>query len=143
MRDRALHAKLRAWLVTFHPEAAEDFVPLGDIYSPNGEIASGPAEKFDRTTFADVLQELQALHDRKGQDYGRPGDSFANVRASEAFGIPAWVGALVRAHDKMIRLQRAAQGLPLANESTEDSLLDLATYAVIALILWRESREMG
>lgn len=107
-------------LLTFHPEAAYDVLP------PMSE-------------FAMVLGELQRMHDRKGQDYGRAGDSFANVRGSEDFGIPGWVGALVRANDKMRRLQNAASGASLANESVEDSLLDLAVYAVIALILYREA----
>lgn len=91
-------------------------------------------------TFADVLVELQAMHDRKNADYGRPGDPLANIRASEDFGIPAWIGALVRGNDKMRRLQKAAQGGALVNESVEDSLLDLAVYAIIALILHREAR---
>lgn len=80
------------------------------------------------------------MHDRKQADYGREGDAFANVRASEDFGIPGWIGCLTRANDKMKRLQKAASGAELRNESIEDSLLDLATYTVIALVLFREER---
>jgi hypothetical protein len=94
------------------------------------------------TDFAAVLAELQALHTVKGADYGREGDPYANCRASEEWGIPAWVGTLIRANDKMRRLQKAAAGGTLANEGIEDSLRDLAVYAVIALILWRE-QDMG
>src|SRR6266487_2578430 len=46
--------------------------------------------------FRAVLDELQAMHDRKSADYGRDEDPYANVRASEDWGIPGWVGALVR-----------------------------------------------
>lgn len=88
--------------------------------------------------FESVLAEIQAMHDRKSKDYGYTDDPYSNVRASSDFGIPSWVGTLVRANDKMRRLQKAAQGHDLANESIEDSLLDLATYAVIALVLYRE-----
>jgi hypothetical protein len=88
--------------------------------------------------FAEILADLQALHDKKNQDYGRPGDPYANCRASEAWGIPAWVGTLIRASDKLTRLQTFAQRGSLANESVEDSLRDLAVYACIALALYRE-----
>lgn len=88
--------------------------------------------------FAAVLKELQEMHDRKQEDYGKAGDPFSNIRSSEDFGIPGWTGALVRGNDKMRRLQKAASGHALRNESVEDSLLDLAVYAIVALILYRE-----
>jgi hypothetical protein len=88
--------------------------------------------------FDKVLTEMKAMHDRKQADYGREGDAFANVRASEDFGIPGWVGCMTRANDKMRRLQAAARGQNLKNESIEDSLMDLAVYSVIALVLYRE-----
>jgi len=91
--------------------------------------------------FHDTLQVMGALHDRKQADYGRSDDPFANVRASEDFGIAGWVGAVVRANDKMRRLQAAARGSQMKNESVEDSLLDLAVYAVIALLLFQEENE--
>jgi hypothetical protein len=92
------------------------------------------------TKFDQVLEELRAMHDKKQTDYGRTGDPFSNVRASEAFGIPGWVGAMTRANDKMRRLQKFAAEGNLANESVEDSLIDLAVYAIIGLILYREER---
>lgn len=88
--------------------------------------------------FHEVLREMGALHDRKQADYGRSDDPFANVRASEDFGIPGWVGALIRMNDKMRRLQAAARGQNLKNESIQDSFLDLAVYAVIGLLLYEQ-----
>ena len=88
--------------------------------------------------FLDTLDTMRELHLRKGADYGTNADPFANVRASEDFGIPAWVGCMVRANDKMRRLQKAAQGGEMANESVEDSLLDLAVYAAIGYVLYTE-----
>lgn len=89
--------------------------------------------------FHELLQEIGELHDRKQSDYGRPTDPFANVRASEDFGVKGWVGALIRANDKMRRLQKAADGGTLANEGVVDSLMDLAVYALIALVLYEEA----
>lgn len=85
------------------------------------------------------LRLLGDLHDQKQVDYGTTGDPFANVRGSEQWGIPAWVGAMVRANDKVKRLQNFAQRGTLANESADDSFDDLAVYAVIAKVLYREA----
>ena len=78
-----------------------------------------------------------SMHDRKSKDYGRPADPYYNVKMSEEFGVPAWIGCLMRANDKFKRLQSAAQGSTMANESVEDSLMDMAVYLVIALDLYR------
>lgn len=99
--------------------------------------------------FHQVLKEMGELHDRKQSDYGRAekngveADPFANVRASEDFGVNGVVGTLIRANDKIRRLQAWANGSELKNESVEDSLLDLANYAAIALVLWREQQNDG
>lgn len=96
--------------------------------------------------FHDLLRQMGELHDRKQKDYGRADDPFRNVRNSEEFGVPAWVGCMMRANDKMARIQGAAQQLAssgevvMANESLEDSLLDMAVYSLIGLILFREEQ---
>lgn len=100
---------------------------------------SAPTDGF--TAFEKVIDEILALHKKKQSDYGRTGDPFANVRASEDFGIDGWVGAIIRANDKMRRLQKAAKGGTMANESVEDSMMDLSVYAIIALCLYRETNE--
>lgn len=88
--------------------------------------------------FDKVLDELREMHHRKNADYGRDEDPYANVRASEDFGIPGWVGALCRGNDKMRRLQKYAKTGSLKIDGPEDDLIDLAVYLVISLILYRE-----
>ena len=88
--------------------------------------------------FHEILSELATLHDKKSADYGRGDDPFANVRASEEWGVEPWVGAMVRATDKVRRLQSLIQNGKLENESAEDSLRDLAVYSVIALVLFEQ-----
>jgi len=88
--------------------------------------------------FHEILTELGELHDRKQQDYGSTTDPFANVRASVDWGIPPHIGALVRLNDKVKRLQSFARKRSLANESAEDSMRDIAVYAVIALVLYEQ-----
>lgn len=96
------------------------------------------SERFHR-----ILRDLGHLHDRKQADYGSDTDPFANVRASNEWGIDEWVGAMVRATDKVRRLQSFARKGSLANESAVDAFDDLAVYAVIARVLYEEATSPG
>lgn len=87
------------------------------------------------------LKQLADLHDRKQADYGADADAFANVRASEDFAVAPWIGCMIRANDKMRRIQRFACKNSLQNESVKDSLLDLAVYSIIALVLYEEMQD--
>ena len=89
--------------------------------------------------FYDHLLEAALLHRDKQRDYGKETDPFANVRASEEWGIPGWVGCMVRANDKIRRLQTLATEGTLTNESAKDSFIDLAVYALIGLCLYEQS----
>ncbi len=91
--------------------------------------------------FHAALKRIADMHDRKQVDYGSGEDPFANVRASERWGIPGWVGAMVRASDKVHRLQEYAKKGFLQNEAAKDSLIDIAVYAIIALVLLEEGEK--
>lgn len=92
--------------------------------------------------FAKVLLEMAAMSAKKGADYAPSeyGDPYANVRASEEWGVPGWVGAQIRKGDKTKRLKTFARRGDLQNESAEDALVDDLVYGVIALILYRETK---
>lgn len=85
-----------------------------------------------------ILDQMRELHVKKAADYGRGADPLANCRASAEFGVPAWVGVMIRANDKVHRIKSFIANGSLKNESVEDSLMDLAAYALIALTLYRE-----
>jgi hypothetical protein len=89
--------------------------------------------------FHAILRDLGALHDRKQQDYGRVDDPFANVRSAADWGVPEWVGGMIRATDKVRRLQTFAQRGTLANEGVVDAFNDLAVYAIICRVLYEQS----
>ena len=93
--------------------------------------------------FDAVLARIKKLHDAKSQDYGAINDPLANVRASEDFGVPAWVGALVRQNDKLTRIKSFLNRGELVFEKVEDSLLDSAVYAIIACVLYEEEGSSG
>lgn len=104
-------------------------------------MSAGPARHPNSARFHELLTEAGAMHDRKQKDYGRGDDPFANVRSTEEWGVPGWQGALIRANDKMARLQNLARNGRLENESATDSMMDLAVYALIALVLYEQATE--
>ena len=93
--------------------------------------------------FFDLCDQLKAMHRSKSADYGCPSgtDPLANIRNGAAFvGIPSWKGAMVRLSDKVTRLASYNATGRLQNESLEDNLFDLASYALLALLLHREEQ---
>jgi len=87
-------------------------------------------EKFDA-----LLSEIKALHDSKGADYEGSGVPYANLRASEEWGVPAWVYAMLRGEEKMRRLKTYAKGSTLQHEGARDSQIDIAVLALISIVL--------
>lgn len=102
------------------------------------QVKMPPARHPQSQRFHDILDQCKALHDKKQQDYGRDSDPFANVRGSTEWGMEAWVGSMIRAHDKIRRLQQYARKGYLANEGVADAFMDLINYAGIAMVLWEE-----
>jgi hypothetical protein len=91
--------------------------------------------------FERVLSELLRTHDLKQEDYGQDSDPWANLRAGEPYGVPAWVHASIMADHKSNRIHSFVQKGRLENESVRDSLLDRAVYAAAALALYDEVHE--
>ena len=80
----------------------------------------------------EILTELKIIMVQKNQDYGPY--NIANAPGG------AMNGLLVRMHDKMERLQhlyRHRRGDTPNYESIEDTLKDLANYAIIGLMVQR------
>ena len=123
-------------------------IPMAHQVGRTGRSDSGTPMPATRTTspschpssarFYELLKEAGDLHRRKQADYGRGDDPFANVRASTSWGVPAWVGAMIRLNDKVARLQTLAQGGKLRNEGALDSFMDIAVYALIAHVLYEQ-----
>ena len=86
--------------------------------------------------FRKVLAEMLAIHISKSSDYGTGADVYANYRAAEAVGVPAWKSCFVRALEKVQRLTNFFGGKKMNHEGVEDSLLDLANQIVITKVLY-------
>ena len=91
--------------------------------------------------FCSVLVEIEQLHLRKALDYGCDEDALSNIRSSsDVINVSPWAGCILRISDKMHRLRSYFRRGRVEFDGIEDTLLDIAAYAVIALVLYRESR---
>jgi hypothetical protein len=89
--------------------------------------------------YFDLLDRMKSLHSSKSRDYGSEHDPLANIRNGALFvGIEPWKGAMVRLSDKVTRLATFNRTGTLTHEGVEDNLMDLASYALLALLLYRE-----
>jgi len=90
--------------------------------------------------FDALLQRMAEIHRAKNHDYARPEekDYYSNFRECERMGIPADKGILVRMSDKWSRVRElAGKEAAVADESVEDTLLDLANYALLCILVRR------
>jgi len=112
-------------------------------YEPTDEVieeappVSSPHD-VDTSPFHAILKRMGDLHDAKNHDYS-PEGMFGNFAESEKVGVPAWKGAFIRLQDKYTRSCNLIGGKEarVLDEKLEDTLLDMANYAVIVLCLMR------
>lgn len=87
--------------------------------------------KFQEETFSKIIE----ITKKKNADYaGKGEDAFSNFTRIETLGITSTeVGFMTRMFDKYSRLVSFLQNgrLEVADESVEDTLLDLANYCVL------------
>lgn len=135
---------------------SSDFIQIGDDYVPigrehEGHIVMGDEElefvrpcniyinideiaasydietEMGKAALAVAIENIQTL-DKKQKDYGSN-----NIGAFGEYGI------LVRVWDKISRLKNLLTNVLMpSNESVEDSWLDLANYALIAVLVRRK-----
>lgn len=91
--------------------------------------------------FHELLTTIAELHDKKQHDYGADEDIFANFRLSELSGVPAWQGSVIRMGDKYSRISNFIKKgeFKFKEESIKDTLMDMAVYSLITMILFEEA----
>jgi len=108
--------------------------------SGDGLLATGDVHPSSQA-FYDLLNQIRDLHASKSRDYGSEHDPLANIRnGAEFVGIEPWRAAMVRLSDKVTRLATFNRTGSLHYEGVEDTLLDLASYSLLALVLFRQDR---
>lgn len=88
-------------------------------------VENTPSKSGD---FDGICQEMMELHRRKNNDYGN-----AAHESYKEFGLISYV---IRLNDKMKRLKSLTEpgtDIGVKDESIEDTLIDLAAYAIMAI----------
>jgi len=126
-------------------ENGEDFIPtlVNDVTAifsfPHYDNLSKTLDDIEnKDPFMSILQEMYDTHRKKSHDYGAEEDPYYNLRQTEEMGIPAWQNTFFRMLDKVARIKSFIKKGKLENESVEDAFMDLAVYAIIALVLKRK-----
>ena len=86
-----------------------------------------------------ILEEIWELHCRKNADCCGE-NSLSNFKYAEDFGVSAWKGAAIRMSDKwsLIRnLVKDETNRQVKDEDLDETIRDLAVYAIITLALRR------
>ena len=93
-------------------------------------------------TYLKLLDEMREMHIAKSAGYGKDIDPWANFRLAVGFGVSPFIGCLVRMGDKFTRVQNLSTdpSRDKVGEGIQDTLMDLASYALIAICLWREAK---
>lgn len=84
---------------------------------------------------SEICEELNVLYERKNHDYG---DSFGKSFAEYGMTMPC-----IRLEDKLNRLKALTRtgSQQVSDESIDDTLLDLANYAIMRLVERRRGHE--
>lgn len=97
-------------------------------------------------TFKEFCQRMIDIHEKKAHDYSKDGDRFSNFkRAAEIaswFDDPVDKVFATMLGVKISRLAELRNGKTPKNESTDDSYLDLNTYAAI-WFTWFKHEDTG
>ena len=90
--------------------------------------------------FYELLNTIKNLHDAKKHDYGAKEDIFANFRLSALTGIEPWKGSVVRMGDKYSRICSFIKNgdFKFKEENIKDTLLDMAIYSLITIVLYEQ-----
>ena len=88
-------------------------------------------------THQQICADLNALYERKNHDYG---DSFAKSYREYGMAMPC-----IRLEDKLNRLKALTRNgdQQVSDESIEDTLMDLANYAIMTIVERRKENNQG
>lgn len=97
------------------------------------------AAKRGHPRFYELVRQIEDLHDRKNANYAEDGNPLSNFQECEKFGVPAYIGTMVRMSDKWSRLTQLIKGKDdEVGESVKDTLMDMAVYCLLEIILIEE-----
>jgi hypothetical protein len=112
---------------------------------PVPKILIGVEMSKGHPAFKGLLADMLAIHEAKAADYGGHGTPLNNLWQSRSLGIDPFVGTLLRMGDKWARICQLSQKEEGAvkEETITDTLMDLAAYALLAVIVRRELQQLA
>ncbi len=88
--------------------------------------------------FDDLLEKMRQIHHSKRRDYGA-NDPLGNFKQAIDLGVKPSLGCAIRMSDKWARFcnlyRKGNENRAVKDESIIDTLLDLANYALLTIIL--------
>lgn len=92
--------------------------------------------------FKGVTDKMLSIVTKKNKDYAGTEDAFKNFKMCEALGLCSMEkGILVRMSDKMTRISNLLEKDPdVASESIIDTLIDLAAYSIILILVIKDRK---
>lgn len=106
----------------------KDILHINDVEKKEEYVAPECNIKWVPGDFDGICRDLMALHAKKNNDYGNA--------AHESYKEFGFVSYVIRLNDKMKRLKSLTKpGVEreIKSESIEDTLMDLAAYAIMAI----------
>lgn len=99
--------------------------------------------RFGHPDFYKLLEQMAELHSRKNHDYCGTKEPLKNLKASLRIGVKPFVGVALRLQDKWSRLESFLNfgDFLVKDENVEDTLIDIAIYSLLAIILLRDEKK--
>ena len=114
---------VKGWIGTATPPQENEFVNEDEK-----EDEGNPIVEVRKNSFDDIAFHIMDLHEKKNHDYGN-----AAHETYEEFGIISYVICLNNKMKRLKTLTNPETEQEVKGESIEDTLMDLAAYAIMAI----------
>lgn len=88
--------------------------------------------------FVKLTEQMIDIQSKKGMDYGEETDGLRNLRRRGVHGVVARIGDKLSRLESLTQPGRTAQ---VVGESLDDTLLDMANYCLLLIILRKDVGE--
>ena len=106
------------------PDTTENIQEINEL--PEINVLPGKRDSNEYYSFNEILNTMADLHQKKNSNYGD-----AAYKGYQEFGLIYYI---IQLHNKLNRLKSLSQGEDdKVGESIDDTLMDMACYAVMAL----------
>jgi len=94
---------------------------------------------YGHPRFFTAIKKMAEIHANKNRDYGN-GNPLGNFMTAEQLGVDPFLGVLIRMSDKWTRICSLTNSGEqyVKDEAIEDTLMDLANYALLSLVIKEE-----